>query len=229
MVPSTAWAGAEGARCVVSEGGGIRLSVHSGRPYGTDTSRQGQNHARRSSRDTAIESVDQRARRAVTAIKPKTVTKWKKRALVHDAAIGPKGTALDGAQRRRGGPGPLRSASTRYCRSMIASTASGDDPASHPIVAAPCASNATGISRLPELAGDDQAANYVQELSHRRLPYRHCRSSYRRRQTPSVRCHRPHFEVCVSSAPWASEPEHRNRISEGPDRGRSLHDPHGSH
>ena len=41
------------------------LIPHSGRPYGTDTSRQRQDHSRRPSCDTAIEGFDQRARRTL--------------------------------------------------------------------------------------------------------------------------------------------------------------------
>src|SRR5262249_55617421 len=38
------------------------LMLHCGRPYGTDSSRQRQDHARRPSCDTAIEGFDPRAR-----------------------------------------------------------------------------------------------------------------------------------------------------------------------
>ena len=41
------------------------LIPHSGRPYGTDTSRQRQDHARHPSCDTAIEGFDQRTCRAI--------------------------------------------------------------------------------------------------------------------------------------------------------------------
>ena len=67
----------------------VNLIPHSGRRYGTDTSRQRQDHARRPSSDTAIEGFDRRARRSLRS-NPKTVTKWRKRPFVHDAAMGPK-------------------------------------------------------------------------------------------------------------------------------------------
>src|SRR5262249_54685542 len=43
------------------------LMLHCGRPYGTDSSRQRQDHARRPSCDTAIEGFDPRARQPLTA------------------------------------------------------------------------------------------------------------------------------------------------------------------
>ena len=64
------------------------LIPHSGRNYGTDTSRQRHDHARRPS-DTAIAGCDQRAS-GQYGLDPKTVAKWKKRAFVHDAPMGPK-------------------------------------------------------------------------------------------------------------------------------------------
>ena len=67
----------------------VMLIPHSGRPYGTDTSRQRQDHARRPSCDTAIEGFDQRVAGRYD-LNPKTVTKWKKRAFVHDAPMGRK-------------------------------------------------------------------------------------------------------------------------------------------
>ena len=67
----------------------VRLTRYSGRSYGTDTSRQRQDHARRP-------SCDQRSKASIKELagrydlNPKTVTKWKKRAFIHDAPIGPK-------------------------------------------------------------------------------------------------------------------------------------------
>src|SRR5215831_3622099 len=48
------------------------LILYSGRPYGTDSSRQRQDHARRYD------------------LNPKTVMKWRKRAFLYDAPMGPK-------------------------------------------------------------------------------------------------------------------------------------------
>src|SRR5205807_6421455 len=64
------------------------LMLHSGRPYGTDSSRQRQDHARRPSCYTAIEGFDPRVRQPLR--NPKTVMKWRKRAFLYDAPMGPK-------------------------------------------------------------------------------------------------------------------------------------------
>ena len=57
-------------------------------------------------------------------LNPKTVTKWRKRPFVHDAAMGPEGTAFDGVERRGRSPRRCIPGSTRYCRWMTASTRS---------------------------------------------------------------------------------------------------------
>jgi len=65
------------------------LMLHSGRPYGTDSSRQRQDHARRPSCYTAIEGFDPKARQPLRS-NPKTVMKWRKRTFLYDAPMGPK-------------------------------------------------------------------------------------------------------------------------------------------
>ena len=68
-------------------------------------------------------------------LNPKTVTKWRKRAFVHDAAMEPKAphsTVLNAEEEALA----VAFASTRYCRSMIASTPAGDYPKSDPVIAA---------------------------------------------------------------------------------------------
>ena len=72
-----------------SVGEPVNLILHSGRHYGPDTPRQGYDHVRHPSCDTAIEGSAQRAGRALCA-EPQTVTKWRKRAFVNDAPMGPK-------------------------------------------------------------------------------------------------------------------------------------------
>lgn len=57
--------------------------------YGTGTSRERHDHARRPSSNTAIASFARDAEPG-TGINPKTVAKWRKRATVEDLKTGPK-------------------------------------------------------------------------------------------------------------------------------------------
>jgi hypothetical protein len=74
------------------------LIPHSGRPYGTDTSRQRQDHARRPSCDTAIEGFDQRACRVIRP-QPEDGDEVEDARLRPSCPDGTEGTTLDGAQR----------------------------------------------------------------------------------------------------------------------------------
>ena len=70
-------------------GESAKLIPHSGRSYGTDTSRPRHDHARHPSGDTAIEgSLKDLA--AQHGLNQKIVSKWRKRTFVHDAPMGPK-------------------------------------------------------------------------------------------------------------------------------------------
>ena len=81
----------------------VNLIPHSGRPYGTDTSRQRQDHARRPSSDTAIEGFDQRARRSLRS-QPEDGDEVEKASLCPRCRDGTEGTAFDGVERRGGSP-----------------------------------------------------------------------------------------------------------------------------
>jgi len=66
------------------------LMLHSGRPYGTDSSRQRQDH------EHAVRAAIQRSKASIQELasrydlNPKTVMKWRKRAFLYDAPMGPK-------------------------------------------------------------------------------------------------------------------------------------------
>ena len=81
----------------------VNLIPHSGRRYGTDTSRQRQDHARRPSSDTAIEGFDQRARRSLRS-QPEDGDEVEKASLCPRCRDGTEGTAFDGVERRGGSP-----------------------------------------------------------------------------------------------------------------------------
>ena len=72
-----------------SVGESAKLIPHSGGDYGPGTSRLRHDHARRPNCDTAIEGSAQGTSGAVW-LNHKTVAKWRKRAFVNDAPMGPK-------------------------------------------------------------------------------------------------------------------------------------------
>jgi hypothetical protein len=72
------------------------LILHSGRPYGTDSSRQRQDHARRPScYQRSKASIQELASRY--DLNPKTVMKWRKRAFLY-CSYGAEGASLNGTQ-----------------------------------------------------------------------------------------------------------------------------------
>lgn len=72
-----------------SVGESAKLILHFGRPYGTDTPRQRHDHVRDPNCDTAIEGSAQTLATKL-GLNHETVAKWRKRAFVHDAPMGPK-------------------------------------------------------------------------------------------------------------------------------------------
>ena len=177
----------------------VNLIPHSGRRYGTDTSRQRQDHARRPSSDTAIEGFDQRARRSLRS-QPEDGDEVEKASLVHDAAMGPKAphsTVLSAEE---------EALAVAFRKHTLLSL---DDCLYALQATIPHLTRSSlhrlfqrhSISRLPAIEGETKQQEGVQALPNRLLPHRHRRSAHRRRQTPSVRCYRSNFEVCVRAAP----------------------------
>src|SRR5499433_525022 len=105
-------------------------------------------------------------------LNPKTVMKWRKRAFLYDAPMGPKGTSLNGTQRRGG--------SSRCCVPQANAVAArrlplcppSDHPASHAIVAA----STVPAPRDQQASCDrrrDGAQEGVQAVPDRLLPHRY--------------------------------------------------------
>ena len=69
----------------------VRSFLRNGRKhYGTSSSRERRDHARRQSCNTAIAGFARAAEQGTGHQHPKTVTKWRKRATVEDLKTGPK-------------------------------------------------------------------------------------------------------------------------------------------
>ena len=133
-------------------------------------------------------------------LNPKTVTKWRKRPFVHDAAMGPKAphsTVLSAEEEalavafRKHTLLPLDD-----CLYALQATIPHLTRSSlHRLF------QRHSISRLPAIEGETKQQKAFKRYPIGLLPHRHRRSAHRRRQTPSVRCYRSNFEVCVRAAP----------------------------
>ena len=129
----------------------------------------------------------------------KTVAKWRKRAFVHDAAMGPKtprSTVLTTEEEAVivAYPPAHPPAARR-----LPLRAPGHDPAPNPLVAA---SLSTAPRDQPVTRGRRRQARQasLQGLSDRLLPYRHRRGSHRRRQAVPLGGHRQDIQIRLRPA-----------------------------
>jgi hypothetical protein len=117
----------------------------------------------------------------------KTVAKWRERAFVQDAPMGPRkscGHRFPQAHAAASGRLPLCLA--------------GDDPASDPLLAPPVPATAR---HQPLTRGRRRHAQEDRQTRpHRLLPHRHRQGQDRRGQAPFVRGHRPNIQVRLGKA-----------------------------
>ncbi len=141
----------------------------------------------------------------------KTVAKWRKRAFVHDAAMGPKAprsTVLTPQEEaiavafRRHTLLPLDDCLYALQATIPHLTRS----ALHRLL------QRHGISRLPEVDGDKPGKQAFKAYPIGPAPHRHRRGPHRGRQAAPLRRRRPHEQVRLCSTAHQGRPAHRMRL-----------------
>jgi hypothetical protein len=146
----------------------------------------------------------------------KTVAKWRERAFVQDAPMGPRkscGHRFPQAHAAASGRLPLCLA--------------GDDPASDPLLAPPVPATAR---HQPLTRGRRRHAQEDRQTRpHRLLPHRHRQGQDRRGQAPFVRGHRPNIQVRLGTTALGRQRQERSWLPPGACPSRPLPHPHRAH
>jgi len=205
----------------------VRSFRRNGRkPYGTSSSRERHDHARRQSCDTAIASFA-RAAEPGAWHQPQNrleVAQARDRRGSQDRT---EGTSLHGPDRGGGGGGRRVSASHAAAAGRLPLCPSTLDPASDALGAASMPAAAWHLPVTGRGRGQTEAGA-VQTLSYRLLSHRHRRGADGRRQALPLRSHRPHQQVRRRPARGEGRPAHSLGVPRTPSRSRALphsHDP----